>query len=89
MRRTLQREFLARLSETIMIGAVQRPIQRGGVGVIFGKLPFASPSSMKAVRKQKADVAYDAESPLYRLDLDWDWRRCLVRRTERCKMSVR
>jgi beta-glucosidase len=39
--------------------------------VIFGKvnpegqLPFELPSSMKAVRNQKADVPYDSENPLY------------------------
>jgi beta-glucosidase len=31
-----------------------------------GKLPFELPSSMDAVRNQKADVPYDSESPLYR-----------------------
>ncbi|MCI0609629.1 MAG: glycoside hydrolase family 3 C-terminal domain-containing protein [Anaerolineae bacterium] len=30
-----------------------------------GKLPFELPSSMEAVRKQKADVPYDSEYPLY------------------------
>ena len=30
-----------------------------------GKLPFELPSSMEAVRKQKADVPYDSENPLY------------------------
>jgi beta-glucosidase len=30
-----------------------------------GKLPFELPSSMEAVRKQKADVPYDSEAPLY------------------------
>jgi beta-glucosidase len=30
-----------------------------------GKLPFELPSSMEAVRKQKADVPYDSEDPLY------------------------
>ncbi|GAB4580868.1 MAG: glycoside hydrolase family 3 N-terminal domain-containing protein [Anaerolineales bacterium] len=39
--------------------------------VIFGKarpegqLPFELPSSMEAVRKQKADLPYDSENPLY------------------------
>jgi beta-glucosidase len=39
--------------------------------VIFGKtkpegrLPFELPSSMEAVRNQKADVPYDSENPLY------------------------
>jgi beta-glucosidase len=39
--------------------------------VIFGKarpegrLPFELPSSMEAVRNQKADVPYDSEDPLY------------------------
>jgi beta-glucosidase len=39
--------------------------------VIFGKaspegrLPFELPSSMEAVQKQKADVPYDSENPLY------------------------
>jgi beta-glucosidase len=31
-----------------------------------GKLPFELPSSMEAVRNQKADVPYDSEEPLYR-----------------------
>jgi len=31
-----------------------------------GKLPFELPSSMEAVRNQKADVPYDSEDPLYR-----------------------
>ncbi len=30
-----------------------------------GKLPFELPSSMEAVRKQRADVPYDSENPLY------------------------
>ncbi|MFT3891524.1 MAG: glycoside hydrolase family 3 N-terminal domain-containing protein [Anaerolineales bacterium] len=30
-----------------------------------GKLPFELPSSMKAVRNQKADVPHDSENPLY------------------------
>jgi beta-glucosidase len=30
-----------------------------------GKLPFELPSSMQAVRKQKADVPHDSENPLY------------------------
>ncbi|MBK8900084.1 MAG: glycoside hydrolase family 3 C-terminal domain-containing protein [Anaerolineaceae bacterium] len=30
-----------------------------------GKLPFELPSSMEAVRSQKADVPYDSEAPLY------------------------
>jgi beta-glucosidase len=30
-----------------------------------GKLPFELPSSMEAVRNQKADVPYDTENPLY------------------------
>lgn len=30
-----------------------------------GKLPFELPSSMEAVRHQKADVPYDSENPLY------------------------
>jgi len=30
-----------------------------------GKLPFELPSSMEAVREQKADLPYDSESPLY------------------------
>ncbi len=40
--------------------------------VIFGKakpegnLPFELPSSMEAVRKQKADVPHDSEKPLYK-----------------------
>jgi beta-glucosidase len=31
-----------------------------------GKLPFELPRSMEAVRRQKADVPYDSENPLYR-----------------------
>jgi beta-glucosidase len=31
-----------------------------------GKLPFELPASMEAVRRQKSDVPYDAESPLFR-----------------------
>ena len=31
-----------------------------------GRLPIELPSSMEAVRKQKADLPYDSESPLYR-----------------------
>jgi beta-glucosidase len=31
-----------------------------------GKLPVELPSSMEAVRKQKADLPYDSENPLYR-----------------------
>jgi beta-glucosidase len=30
-----------------------------------GRLPFELPSSMEAVQKQKADVPYDSENPLY------------------------
>jgi beta-glucosidase len=30
-----------------------------------GKLPFELPSSMEAVRRQKPDVPYDSENPLY------------------------
>jgi beta-glucosidase len=30
-----------------------------------GKLPFELPSSMEAVRKQKEDLPYDSEDPLY------------------------
>jgi beta-glucosidase len=30
-----------------------------------GKLPFELPSSMEAVRKQKADLPHDSEKPLY------------------------
>jgi beta-glucosidase len=30
-----------------------------------GRLPFELPSSMEAVRKQKPDVPYDSEEPLY------------------------
>ena len=30
-----------------------------------GKLPFELPSSMEAVRNQKADIPYDSEDPLY------------------------
>lgn len=30
-----------------------------------GKLPFEMPSSMEAVRKQKSDVPYDSENPLF------------------------
>jgi hypothetical protein len=29
-----------------------------------GKLPFEFPSSMEAVKNQKADVPYDSENPL-------------------------
>jgi beta-glucosidase len=32
----------------------------------MGKLPFELPSSMDAVRKQKEDVPYDSENPLYK-----------------------
>lgn len=32
----------------------------------MGKLPFELPSSMEAVRKQKEDVPYDSENPLYK-----------------------
>ena len=31
-----------------------------------GKLPIEMPSSMEAVRKQKEDVPYDSENPLYK-----------------------
>ena len=31
-----------------------------------GKLPFELPSSMEAVRKQRSDVPFDTENPLYR-----------------------
>ncbi|MBV9230721.1 MAG: glycoside hydrolase family 3 C-terminal domain-containing protein, partial [Chloroflexi bacterium] len=30
-----------------------------------GKLPFELPSSMEAVRKQKEDVPYDSDNPLF------------------------
>ena len=30
-----------------------------------GKLPFELPSSMEAVRNQKADLPHDSENPLY------------------------
>ncbi|HYA99145.1 MAG TPA: hypothetical protein VED37_02890 [Ktedonobacteraceae bacterium] len=30
-----------------------------------GTLPFELPSSMEAVRKQKEDVPYDSEKPLF------------------------
>jgi beta-glucosidase len=30
-----------------------------------GKLPFELPSSIEAVRNQKADVPYDSQDPLY------------------------
>ena len=30
-----------------------------------GKLPFELPSSMDAVRKQKEDLPYDSENPLF------------------------
>jgi beta-glucosidase len=30
-----------------------------------GKLPFELPSSMEAVRRQKPDVPYDSENPLF------------------------
>jgi beta-glucosidase len=45
---------------------------RAVLDVIFGrfaptgKLPFEMPSSMEAVRKQKEDVPYDSENPLFR-----------------------
>ena len=32
----------------------------------MGKLPFELPSSMEAVRKQKEDVPYDSENPLFK-----------------------
>ena len=32
----------------------------------MGKLPFELPASMEAVRKQKEDVPYDSEKPLYK-----------------------
>jgi beta-glucosidase len=41
------------------------------LNVVFGKacpegrLPFELPSSMEAVRKQRADVPFDSENPLY------------------------
>jgi beta-glucosidase len=44
---------------------------RAVLDVIFGhaapsgKLPFELPSSMEAVRRQKADVPYDSEDPLF------------------------
>lgn len=45
--------------------------ERAMLEVIFGKarpegkLPFELPSSMEAVRKQKPDLPYDSENPLY------------------------
>jgi beta-glucosidase len=36
-----------------------------GNAIPEGKLPFELPSSMEAVRDQKADVPYDSENPLY------------------------
>jgi beta-glucosidase len=36
-----------------------------GVARPEGKLPFELPSSMEAVRDQKADLPYDSENPLY------------------------
>jgi len=36
-----------------------------GVARPEGKLPFELPSSMEAVRNQKADLPYDSENPLY------------------------
>jgi beta-glucosidase len=36
-----------------------------GVARPEGKLPFELPSSMEAVREQKADLPYDSENPLY------------------------
>jgi beta-glucosidase len=36
-----------------------------GVARPEGKLPFELPSSMEAVRYQKADLPYDSENPLY------------------------
>lgn len=38
-----------------------------------GKLPFELPSSMDAVRKQKTDVPYDSESPLYPFGFGLSW----------------
>ena len=41
------------------------------IDVMFGRvapegtLPFELPSSMEAVRKQKSDVPYDSENPLF------------------------
>lgn len=37
-----------------------------GIARPEGKLPFELPSSMAAVRNQKADVPHDSEAPLYR-----------------------
>jgi beta-glucosidase len=31
-----------------------------------GKLPFEIPSSVEAVLKQKEDIPYDSENPLYK-----------------------
>jgi beta-glucosidase len=36
-----------------------------GIAKPEGKLPFELPSSMEAVRNQKADVPYDSENPLF------------------------
>jgi len=36
-----------------------------GKAIPAGRLPFELPSSMEAVRRQKADVPYDSEDPLY------------------------
>lgn len=38
-----------------------------------GKLPFELPSSMEAVRKQKPDVPYDSEEPLYPFGFGLSW----------------
>jgi beta-glucosidase len=39
-----------------------------------GKLPFELPSSMEAVRKQKADVPYDSKDPLYHFGFGLSYR---------------
>ena len=38
-----------------------------------GRLPFELPSSMDAVRKQKTDVPYDSENPLYPFGFGLTW----------------
>jgi len=40
-----------------------------GVARPEGRLPFELPSSMAAVRRQKEDLPYDSENPLFPLDL--------------------
>lgn len=44
-----------------------------GVAKPEGKLPFELPSSMEAVRKQKPDLPYDSENPLYPFGFGLSW----------------